>query len=48
MSDKQKISDIKNDRSGFGSKATALKDAREKDKTITMKMLKGLLQRMLR
>ena len=37
-SDKQKvISDIYNDRSGFGSKATTLKDSREKDKTITMK-----------
>ena len=38
MSDnKQKIiSDIYNDRAGFGSKATTLKDAREKDKTITM------------
>ena len=36
-SDKQKIiSDIYNDRAGFGSKATTLKDAREKDKTITM------------
>ena len=35
---KQKIiSDIYFDRSGYGSKATTLKDAREKDKTITMK-----------
>ena len=34
---KQKIiSDIYYDRSGFGSKQTTLKDAREKDKTITM------------
>ena len=35
---KQKIiSDIYFDRSGYGSKATTLKDAREQDKTITMK-----------
>ena len=35
---KQKIiSDIYVDRSGYGSKATTLKDAREQDKTITMK-----------
>ena len=35
---KQKIiSNIYFDRSGYGSKATTLKDAREKDKTITMK-----------
>ena len=31
------ISNISYDRSGFGSKATTLKDSREKDKTITMK-----------
>ena len=38
MSNKQTIiSDIYFDRSGYGSKATTLKDAREKDKTITMK-----------
>ena len=38
MSNKQKIiSDIDFDRSGYGSRATSLKDAREKDKTITMK-----------
>ena len=37
MSEKQKIiNDIYFDRSGFGSKATTLKDARTKDKTITM------------
>ena len=35
-SDKQKIiNDIYYDRSGFGSRATTLKDAREKDKSIT-------------
>ena len=39
MSNKQMIisSDIYFDRSGYGRKATTLKDAREKDKTITMK-----------
>ena len=38
MSNKQEtISKFYFDRSGFGSKATTLKDAREKDKTITMK-----------
>ena len=37
MSEKQKILDnVYFDRSGFGSKATTLKDARVKDKTITM------------
>ena len=40
MSDNNKMDIIKKiyfDRSGFGSKAVTLKDAREKDKTITMK-----------
>ena len=37
MSEKQKIiNDVYLDGSGFGSKATTLKDARAKDKTITM------------
>ena len=37
MSDKQKIiNDIYFDRSGYGSKATTLKDARQKDASITM------------
>ena len=46
---KQKvISDIYFDRSGYGSKATTLKDAREKDKTITMKDVEDSLERMLR
>ena len=37
MSSKQDIiSEIYFDRGGFGSKATTLKDAREKDKSITM------------
>ena len=35
--DKQKIiSDISYDKSGYGSKGITLKDARQKDKTITM------------
>jgi hypothetical protein len=42
------ISDIYFDRSGYGSKATTLKDAREKDKTITMKNVEYFLERMLR
>ena len=42
------ISDIYFDRSGYGSKATTLKDAREKDKTITMKDVEDFLERMLR
>jgi len=42
------ISDIYFDRSGYGSKATTLKDAREKDKTITMKDVEDSLERMLR
>ena len=38
MSTKQEIiADIYYDKSGFSSKATTLKDAREKDKNITMK-----------
>ena len=45
---KQKIiSDIYFDRSGYGSKATTLKDAREKDKSITMKDVEVFLERML-
>ena len=37
MSEKQKIiNDIYFDRSGFGSRQSTLKDARAKDKTITM------------
>ena len=42
------ISDIYLDRRGYGSKATTLKDAREKDKTITMKNAEYFLERMLR
>ena len=38
MSTKQEIiANIYYDKSGFSSKATTLKDAREKDKNITMK-----------
>ena len=38
MTSKQDIiSDLYYDRSGFGSKATTLKDRRKKDKTITVK-----------
>ena len=49
MSNKQTIiSDIYFDRSGYGSKATTLKDAKEKDKTITMKDVEYFLERMLR
>ena len=45
---KQKIiSDIYFDRSGYGSKATTLKDAREKDKSITTKDVEVFLERML-
>ena len=49
MSNKQTIiSDIYFDRSGYGSKATTLKDAREKIKLLLWKMLKFLLEWMLR
>ena len=36
---------IFNDRSGFGSKATTLKDAREKDKTISMKDVEDFFEK---
>lgn len=46
MSDKHKIiNDTYFDKSGFGSKATTLKDAREKDKTITMKDIDELFKK---
>lgn len=47
MSDnKQKIiNDIYYDRAGFGSKQTTLKDAREKEKTITMKDVEGFFRK---
>ena len=49
MSNKQTIiSDMYFDRSGYGSKATTLKDAREKDKTIAMKDVEDFLECMLR
>ena len=45
MTSKQDIiSSIYYDRSGFGSKATTLKDSREKDKTITMKDVEEFFQ----
>ena len=48
MSDnKQKtIGEIYFDRAGFGSKQITLKDAREKDNTITMKDVQVFLKRM--
>ena len=49
MSDKQKIiNDIYFDRSGCGSKATTLKDARQKDKSITMDDVNDFLEKMLK
>ena len=46
MNAKQKIiNDIYYDRAGFGSKQTTLKDAREKDKTITMKDVEGFFRK---
>ena len=49
MSDKQKIiNDIYFDRSGYGSKATTLKDARQKDKSITMDDVNEFLRKMLK
>jgi hypothetical protein len=46
MSKQEIIGNIYFDKSGFGSKNTTLKDAKEKDKSITMKMLKNFLKRM--
>ena len=49
MSDKQKIiNDIYFDRSGYGSKATTLKDARQKDASITMDDVNEFLEKMLK
>ena len=49
MSEKQKIiNDVYFDRGGFGSKATTLKDARTKDKTITMADVEEFLKKMWR
>ena len=48
-SDKQKIiNDIYFDRAGFGSRQTTLKDAKAKDKTITMKDVEEFFKRMLK
>ena len=45
-SDKQKIiNDIYFDRAGFGSRQTTLKDAKAKDKTITMKDVEEFLKK---
>ena len=45
-SDKQKIiNDTYFDRSGFGSRATTLKDAREKDKSITQEDVEELFRK---
>ena len=48
-SDKQKIiNDIYFDRAGFGSRQTTLKDAKAKDKTITMKDVEEFFKKMLK
>ena len=48
-SNKQKIiNDIYFDRSGFGSRAPTLKDAREKDKSITKEDVEEFLGKMLK
>ena len=39
------INDIYYDRSGFGSRATTLKDAREKDKSITKEDVEEFLKK---
>ena len=49
MSSKQEIiANIYYDKGGFGSKAVTLRDAREKDKTITKDDVEDFLERMLR
>ena len=49
MSSKQEIiANIYYDKGGFGSRATTLKDAREKDKTITKDDINDFLERMLK
>ena len=48
-SNKQKIiNDIYYDCSGFGSRATTLKDAREKDKSITKEDVEEFFRKMLK
>ena len=48
-SNKQKIiNDIYFDRSGFGSRENTLKDAREKDKSITKEDFEEFLRKMLK
>ena len=41
------IAKIYFDRSGYGSKQTTLRDAKEKDKTITMKDVEEFFRKML-
>ena len=41
------INDVYYDRAGFGSKKQTLKDAKEKDKTITMADVDNFLEKML-
>lgn len=48
MSKQEIIGNIYYDKAGFGSKNTTLKDARAKDKGITMKDVEDFLKRMLR
>ena len=49
MSSKQEIiANIYYDKGGFGSKAVTLRDAREKDKTITKDDVEDFFKRMLR
>jgi len=49
MSSKQEIiANIYYDKGGFGSKAVTLRDAREKDKTITKDDVEAFFKRMLR
>ena len=49
MSSKQEIiANIYYDKGGFGSKAVTLRDAREKDKTITKDDVEAFLKRMLK
>ena len=44
MSKQEIIGNIYFDKAGFGSKNTTLKDAREKDKSITMKDVEGFFK----
>ena len=46
MSKQEIIGNIYFDKAGFGSKNTTLKDAREKDKSITMKDVEHFFKKM--